>query len=92
MKYKYFIAEGPQKAFEKLWNSICGKKPGCSWEDNPCVRAVEFEIKEAGELTKAVLEWVFQDGDFAELEKEAIQVGAMAVRFLANLDKYKEWK
>ena len=47
MKYKYFIAEGPQKAFEKLWNSICGKKPGCSWEDNPCVRAVEFEIKEA---------------------------------------------
>ena len=46
MKYKYFIAEGPQKAFEKLWNSIYGKKPDCSWADNPWVWAVEFELKE----------------------------------------------
>lgn len=61
------------------------------WPSDP-VHASAILNEEAGELTKAVLEWVFQDGDFAELEKEAIQVGAMAVRFLANLDKYKEWK
>ena len=61
------------------------------WPSDP-VHASAILNEEVGELTKAVLEWVFQDGDFAELEKEAIQVGAMAVRFLANLDKYKEWK
>lgn len=35
--------------FKSLWNSIYGKKHGCSWEDNPCVWAVEFEIKEASD-------------------------------------------
>ena len=30
-------------AFKKLWNSINGKKPGCSWEDNPWVWVVEFK-------------------------------------------------
>jgi hypothetical protein len=29
--------------FKKLWNSINGKKEGCSWEDNPYVWVVEFE-------------------------------------------------
>lgn len=32
--------------FKALWNSIYGKKPGCSWADNPWVWAVEFELKE----------------------------------------------
>ena len=32
--------------FKALWNSIYGKKPDCSWEDNPWIWAVEFGIKE----------------------------------------------
>lgn len=96
MKYKYFIAEGPQKAFEKLWNSICGKKPGCSWEDNPCVRAVEFEIKEAHmpnkdwevsntdqygqQLTEQNITWVEWDGDVEHLPK--IEGTPILVKFL----------
>lgn len=32
--------------FKALWNSIYGKKPDCSWADNPWVWAVEFELKE----------------------------------------------
>lgn len=29
-------------AFRRLWDSINGKKPGCSWKDNPFVRAISF--------------------------------------------------
>lgn len=32
-------------AFAELWDSINGKKPGCSWADNPWVWVVEFEEK-----------------------------------------------
>lgn len=28
--------------FRDLWNAINGKRPGCSWDDNPRVRVVEF--------------------------------------------------
>lgn len=31
------------KAFADLWDSINGKKPGCSWADNPFVWCVSFE-------------------------------------------------
>ena len=36
----------PRVWFADLWNSIYGKKPDCSWADNPWVWAVEFELKE----------------------------------------------
>ena len=29
--------------FASLWDSINGKRPGCSWENNPWVWAVEFK-------------------------------------------------
>ena len=35
---------GYQCAFERLWDSIYGKKPGCSWIDNPWVWACEFKV------------------------------------------------
>ena len=28
---------------KRLWNSIYGKKPGCSWEDSPLVWTIRFE-------------------------------------------------
>ena len=61
------------------------------WPSDP-VHASAILNEEVGELTKAVLDWVYHGGDFAELETEAIQVGAMVVRFLVNLEKYKERK
>lgn len=33
----------PSEQFRDLWNNINGKKPGCSWEDNPWVWVIEFE-------------------------------------------------
>lgn len=32
----------PRYAFSYIWNSLYAKRPGCSWEDNPWVWAVEF--------------------------------------------------
>ncbi len=32
----------PRALFMMLWNSINGKKPGCSWGDDPWVRAITF--------------------------------------------------
>jgi hypothetical protein len=32
------------KAFAELWDSTYGKKPGCSWADNPFVWAGEFKV------------------------------------------------
>jgi len=32
-----------QKAFEDLWDSIYGKKPGLSWADNPWVWVISFK-------------------------------------------------
>jgi hypothetical protein len=33
----------PSGAFRELWESINGKRPGCSWADNPWVWALTFE-------------------------------------------------
>lgn len=34
-------------AFRSLWDSINGKRPGCSWSDNPWVWAISFKPVEA---------------------------------------------
>lgn len=44
------FAEGPcyyRAGFQWLWNSINGKKPGCSWADSPWCWVVVFEVREA---------------------------------------------
>lgn len=34
----------PLRLFAWLWDSINGKRPGCSWDDNPWVWVVEFKV------------------------------------------------
>lgn len=36
-------------AFELLWESINGDRPGCSWEDNPWVWREEFRVVEVAQ-------------------------------------------
>lgn len=38
----YYFCDG-RIAFKSLWDSINGKRIGCSWDDNPFVWVVEFE-------------------------------------------------
>jgi predicted transcriptional regulator len=41
--------------------------------------------EEAGELVRAALNHTYHGEDAEEMRKEAIQTGAMAIRFLVNL-------
>jgi NTP pyrophosphatase (non-canonical NTP hydrolase) len=54
------------------------------------VHAVSIINEEIGELTKACLQFYYGDEKTKEkIKNEAIQVGAMALRFLLDLEKYK---
>lgn len=59
------------------------------WPTDP-VHAVTVLAEEAGELQRAVLQAYYEGGSIDEVRKEAIQTGAMVLRFLENLGRY-EW-
>lgn len=60
-----------------------------TWPTDP-LHALAVLGEEFGELTKAVLQNVYEKdkSTHADVEKEAIQTAAMAIRFLISLDKY----
>ncbi|OWF73311.1 hypothetical protein B4902_08510 [Yersinia frederiksenii] len=53
------------------------------------VHAVSILTEESGELMKAAIEYHYNNGDIEAVREEAIQTGAMALRVLLNIDKYK---
>lgn len=61
-----------------------------TWPDDP-LHAVAILGEEFGELTKAVLQTIYEPHKVreGELRTEAIQTAAMALRFLASLDRYE---
>jgi NTP pyrophosphatase (non-canonical NTP hydrolase) len=75
---------------ERAWDLIFAelkkaedKFPG--WPDDP-VHGAAILVEEAGELVKASLDFYYGRHDgIDQLEKEAAQTGAMAIRFLLGL-------
>ncbi len=61
-----------------------------TWPTDP-FHALAVLGEEVGELTQAVLQTVYEPGksDFDDVRKEAVQVAAMAIRFIRSLDVYK---
>lgn len=53
------------------------------------LHAVSILTEESGELMKAAIEYHYNNGDIEAIREEAIQTGAMALRVLINIDKYK---
>ena len=53
------------------------------------VHAVSILTEESGELMKAAIEYHYNNGDIEAIREEAIQTGAMALRVLMDIDKYK---
>jgi hypothetical protein len=65
----------------------CAKFP--LWPIDP-LHAVAVLSEEAGELVKATLEAVYEPRKAgpAQMREEAVQVAAMAIRFLGGMDTY----
>lgn len=61
-----------------------------TWPTDP-LHAVAILGEEFGELTKAVLQTIYEPHKVreGELRAEAIQTAAMALRFLASMDRYE---
>jgi NTP pyrophosphatase (non-canonical NTP hydrolase) len=53
------------------------------------IHAAAIVQEEAGELVQAALQHTYESGGFAAMYSEAMQVGAMALRFLIHLDSMK---
>ena len=54
------------------------------------IHAAAIVVEEAGELQRAALQVTYEKGSWPDLFSEAVQVGAMAVRFIINLQNMKE--
>jgi len=65
------------------------KWPG--WPTDP-IHAAAILAEESGEVVKAALHYSYEQGNLDELIKEAIQVGAMAIRIIENACKYQRIK
>jgi NTP pyrophosphatase (non-canonical NTP hydrolase) len=53
------------------------------------IHAAAIIVEEAGELQQAALQATYENGSIIKMEREAVQVGAMALRFLIWFDKLK---
>lgn len=49
------------------------------------IHAAAIVGEESGELIRAALQYQYEQGEWQEVQKEAVQVGAMAIRLLKNL-------
>jgi hypothetical protein len=55
-----------------------------AWPDD-LIHAAAIVGEESGELIRAALQYQYEQGEWQEVQKEAVQVGAMAIRLLKNL-------
>lgn len=53
------------------------------------IHAVAIMQEEAGEAIRAAIQYEYEDGELAEVQKELIQTAAMCLRCLYNLAKVK---
>jgi hypothetical protein len=49
------------------------------------IHAAAIVVEEAGELQQAALQFTYENRDIDRVKDEAVQVGAMALRFLLNV-------
>ena len=62
-----------------------------AWPTDP-IHAASVLSEEAGELVQACNDFCYSCGSVDQMELEARQVGAMALRFLENIDRYRRVK
>jgi len=60
------------------------KRKHPNWPTNDAIHAGAIVSEEAGELIRACLQFTYENGKEENMHKEAIQTGAMALRFLSQ--------
>lgn len=63
------------------FNRACEKHPKWCGNDD-IIHGAAVVAEESGELVRAALMASYEDGSITEMNKEAVQTGAMALRFL----------
>lgn len=76
----------------RVWNDVVQEIRSAEskfplWPNDP-LHAAAIVAEEVGELQKAVLQALYEDGEKDEVRVEAIQVAAMAFRFLLAWGQY----
>lgn len=64
------------------WGKATTKHP--HWPTDDVIHAAAIVAEESGELIRAALQFEYEGGTYDALRKEAIQTGAIAIRFLRN--------
>ena len=80
--------ENPIKLTLAEWEKAVAKFP--QWPTDPH-HALSVLGEEYGELTKAVLEFTYEPHKgvtMADIREEAVQTAAMALRWIASIDRY----
>jgi hypothetical protein len=75
-----------------LWNAIreigyefeAAERNSPTFPTDPIHAAAKLQ-EEAGELVQAALKFTYEKGSLEAMQKEVVQTGAMALRFLLNL-------
>lgn len=83
------LASMPQVVAAVLAELARARRKFPTWPTDP-LHAVAVVGEEAGELTKAVLQAVYEPhkSTLGDVREEATQLGAMVLRFLASMDRY----
>lgn len=78
-----------QKAMNLILNELkAAKEKWPNWVNDP-IHAAGILNEESGELMQACLDFSYSNGGIEQIRKEAMQTGAMAIRFLENIDEYQ---
>jgi hypothetical protein len=85
---KKFTVELEQCLCELVAELLRAEAKHPDWPSD-AIHASAILTEEAGELTQASLDFCYSDGEKWRMRAEAIQCGAMAIRFLLNFDTYK---
>jgi hypothetical protein len=79
----------PQQAMKAILEEVAiASKKFPTWPTD-AVHASAVVAEESGELTRAALQFNYENGGALSMMDEAIQTGAMAVRFLMSMEKYE---
>jgi len=75
----------PKLIVESILNEVARAEAKFPAWPTDMIHASAIVNEEAGELTKAALQWTYEGGDIIEAQKEAVQTAAMCLRFLRAL-------